>query len=612
MLAAMTMSKMDLRSTREPPASTSVSNGDDNGSSVGDEVFKFHSGLSALIEAATSELSDVLAEEGRQKTDAAISHTEPSKGATHNFVVATEDIGDTINSWEGGIEERIRQKSLLQQSTDASIDPVQTELGVHAEPDPRKQSFPEVLMTLAVDPSYADVITFLPDGKFFAIRSKDFEAMLLRYFNVSTLSEFMDLSNDWGFTRIRLKGGEKDCFNGIEVFRHPQFVKGDWQKCSRIEFGASAFPRIEYGMTSSAPSSPTSYPFPEPSSMPPSSSKPPLHRNENPNHERSDDNDHASNLNKRRLSPGFLARRESESPSASSQKSKIHLMPSESNDAQPDSQLQLHDKLLVPSGTDVESVNLNALQRRKRRESSESDISENHRRLQLNTSSSSSASPPPVHQTSSSSPGSTSPQKADDELRSLALSITAEKLNLGGSSDCNQARTDLNPNFSTGLKGSSRASTPGAASLLVEQAVESATHTIVTDAIETLLRDESHSIRTYLKHEKELSKSSLPGVIPISTQLFAGSSSKNMVKATPPSSQECEEDAAERLSPHKNIETDGSHTKLGKRDVESSDDELIATAPAATRMTPSKEGEDDKERGTEIKQQPQRQPTVES
>jgi hypothetical protein len=55
--------------------------------------------------------------------------------------------------------------------------------------------------------------------------------------------------------------------------------------------------------------------------------------------------------------------------------------------------------------------------------------------------------------------------------------------------------------------------------------VDNATHNIVTDAIETLLFDESHTRATYLKHEKELSTSSLPGVVPISKQLFSPSTS---------------------------------------------------------------------------------------
>ena len=88
-----------------------------------------------------------------------------------------------------------------------------------------------------------------------------------------------------------------------------------------------------------------------------------------------------------------------------------------------------------------------------------------------------------------------------DDFRSMALAITTEKLNL----KCDSER-----------KGDEENSTP-----LIERALESTTHTIVTDAIESLLRDEGHTKETYLKHEKELSRSSLPGIVPLSKQLFS-------------------------------------------------------------------------------------------
>jgi len=56
---------------------------------------------------------------------------------------------------------------------------------------------------------------------------------------------------------------------------------------------------------------------------------------------------------------------------------------------------------------------------------------------------------------------------------------------------------------------------------LVDGGVKTATQNIVTDAIEALLFDESHSRDTFMRHEMELSVSSLPGVVPISKQLFS-------------------------------------------------------------------------------------------
>jgi hypothetical protein len=111
-------------------------------------------------------------------------------------------------------------------------------------------------MTLAMDPGNIDVITFLPDGKFFVIRAKDFsEEIMIHYFAMTTFEDFLDLSHDWGFSRILQ---DLDC-TGIEVFRHPQFIKGEWEKCGNIKVGTSptelrvaALPeraRIEYTLS---------------------------------------------------------------------------------------------------------------------------------------------------------------------------------------------------------------------------------------------------------------------------------------------------------------------------------------------------------------------------
>jgi hypothetical protein len=90
----------------------------------------------------------------------------------------------------------------------------------------------------------------------------------------------------------------------------------------------------------------------------------------------------------------------------------------------------------------------------------------------------------------------------EEDVRGIALSITTEELKMKSDDDQH----------------------------LVETAVNSATHTIVTDAIESLLRDKGHSKKTFLKHEEELSSSSLPGVVPISKQLFSTSYRDVLVK----------------------------------------------------------------------------------
>lgn len=275
------------------------------------------------------------------------------------------------------------------------------------EPDPRKQSFPELLMTLALDPQNIDVIAFLPRGEFFAIRSKDFcEKLLGRYFSVETFLEFLDLSQDWGFTRVL----SNDNCTGIEVFRHPNFAKGDWEMCSRIRFGES-------------PTDARISALPERARLDMIVAE------------------DGGNNSKRRLSPGFLSRRASET-SVSSQKQKVE------------------DKESRP-----------ALARR------DSNSSEMKSFISF-----------------------TNVSRTDD-LRSIALSITTEKLKIS-----NEAKKET--------------------TALVQRAEALTTQTIATEAIETLLRDEGHTKETYLKHEEQLSKSSLPGITSLCTQLFSPKSEK--------------------------------------------------------------------------------------
>eukprot|EP00977_Amphora_coffeiformis_P011503 scaffold2767_cov177-Amphora_coffeaeformis.AAC.77 len=335
------------------------------------------SGLSALIQAATSQFGNL--DEAAEDSHKDNKQSDPYTGVT------TDDAASS----DGGE----RQEETGKHTQTPVIVP---------EPDPMRHTFPELLMTLAVDPRNSDVIAFLPDGKFFALRVKDFsENVMKEFFAVTTFEEFLDLTNDWGFTKLLQDANE----TGIEVFRHPQFVKGDFVKCKGIKFGenpttarVSALPeaaRIEYT------GSEDSY-----------------------------------TVSKRRLSPGFMKRRESESSTT------------------------------IKKRLSAEDTQATA----GRAESENGDIA------------------------------SYANQSRSDDIRSVALALTTEKLHL------HQETKGLT------------ADVPSPS--LIDQAVQSATHTIVTDAIETLLNDEMHTKETYQKHEKELSKSSLPGVVPISKMLF--------------------------------------------------------------------------------------------
>jgi hypothetical protein len=354
-------------------------------------------GLSALIEAATSQLGQV--SNGDSVTSAV---TLPVKHADTETGVTTDDGASS----DGGEK--------LEDTAKHTQTPV-----IVPEPDPLRHTFPELLMTLSVDPKNIDTIAFLPDGKFLAIRVDDFARGLMKeYFPVTTFAGFLELINEWGFTRLN-----KDAIEtGIEIFRHPHFIKGDFMKCRGIKFGENptdarvdALPeaaRIEYTV--------------------------------------SDDSAGSTANVKRRLSPGFIKRRESETSTIMKRRhsSKGHHSSTVCGDAD--------------------------------------------------------------------NPDSTSNLSKDraDEIRSIALALTTEKLNL---------RQETSPSSTSGPRKS-----------LVDQAVKSATHTIVTDAIESLLTDEVHTKQTYLKHEKELSKSSLPGVVPISKVLFEKEKKEQTTTGTMP------------------------------------------------------------------------------
>lgn len=344
----------------------------------------FPSGLSALIEAAASQLRDIDHEVADLPDSSARAVT-----VSHSEETASSD-------------------------GDQRVDAVAHTPTMVPEPDLRRQSLPELLMTLALDPSNADTIAFLPDGKFFAIRAKEFaDDLMIQYFAVPTFDEFLDLIQDWGFSRVL----RDDNCSGIEVFRHPLFIRGNWSKCTHMRFGESptevrlsALPdraKIDYGWSDDSMNSTSAH-------------------------------------TKRRLSPGFLARRESET-SVSSQKQKVEF-----------AELETKSSMI----------------RRNSCESSDGGDSQ--------------------------CPASHFHVSRTDDLRSIALSITTEKLQIN---TIPKTETNQLP--------------------LVQRAVESTTHTIVTDAIETLLRDEVHSKRTFRKHEKVLSRSSLPGVVPLTAQLFS-------------------------------------------------------------------------------------------
>jgi HSF-type DNA-binding len=258
----------------------------------------------------------------------------------------------------------------------------------------QKNTFPGILMTLLLDPGNSDVITFLPDGKYFALRCDTFACKIMReVFNMVEYETFTEELSSWGFARVETKRP------GIEVYRHKLFRKGEWTLCDQMKQHEPGTEQTDVSYKSGYASRSSSMSEDDPT------------RTERSNLE----------ANKRRLSPSasFTANNGSSSKVCT----RVH-----SSDE-------------------------------------ESSFSGDQR------------------------------QKHDRDLRTTALAITTAKLNIRETDDREFP--------------------------LVQQAVVGATHTIVTDAIECLLRDEDHTKQTFEKHASELSKSTLPGLVPIAKQLFS-------------------------------------------------------------------------------------------
>lgn len=478
-----------------------------------------YSGLSALIQAATSQLGHLI-DSDRDQVDDHVSDQSHLTSPTLEGGYASTASSDLD----------LRDASSPKQSETPSIVPEQ------APTCTTTHSFPEELMTLLIDPGNEDVITFLPDGKYFAIRRKEFTENLLHgHFRINTFEEFLELIRGWGFARINcnetVEDGNRNLHNShndskgdnhyihgndntattastnnsaraaIHVFRHPHFKKDQPIDTHKIKFGTKGRDKsYAHQRASDAAASILSMSLESAARVVPQGSSTPRVIESS----MSDDSPSSFLNSKRRLSPSHLERNSADR----------------------------HD----PKGQRV--VVGDQYQR-----SSSSNSTEHHVAppifTGISSSNDSSDLPPPVAR-----------RRSSIELRGKAMAITTSKLNLqsgegpaeddddDNSDGCDETPKANRTNGGTATAASATSSSYTSAihniqrtprkherklstASLVDGAVEAATHTIVTDAIETLLFDESHTRETYLKHEKELSVSSLPGVVPISKQLFA-------------------------------------------------------------------------------------------
>jgi hypothetical protein len=410
-----------------------------------------HSGLSALIQAASCLLRDVGEASSHQV------NLPDANSAGDGTTGYTSSSGDGVDHRE--------------------LPPVLTPPMVHESDELRERnsrikqqsSFPDTLMTLLLDQRYNDILTFLPDGKFFAIRAKEFaQDLMQKNFQVATFDEFLELIDGWGFSRINHRQPTFDDIDvhsnpsiinnsgsGIHVFRHPRFEKSDLPSdlANELALGHSA--------RSTVPD------------------RAPLDSIATSNYSSDGDTSGSSTATKRRLSPSHL---KDSDDLCGPQKHRLSI-----SSVEPFSQPPF-----IPQPDQTHLDTSTVISQSRSHDSAEVPHSATRRRSSVS-------------------------RRGSDAVRSLALAITTEKLNLSCEEEYEAMM--MTPGDSRRTDAFATASTKA----LVDGAVERATHTIVTDAIETLLRDESHSRETYLKHEKELSQSALPGVIPISKQLFSPS-----------------------------------------------------------------------------------------
>ena len=408
-----------------------------------------HSGLSALIEAATTQLgNDYQARRGEAGADyGSFGHDHPSS--------------------DGGLPRAGGGMPLTSPDTTPPL-------------GPEKHTFPEVLMALASHPDNEDVLTFLPDGKFFAIRTEEFSSptssslMHTHFPEAECFEDFVSLLiQGWGFARIICEDGIQQVpqtFNSIEVFCHPLFRKGDVKALRSMK--PSTSPEVEGHQKD------------EKATATPQQAATDIQTQSGPPGIEQTISEDSTSATKRQLSPGHVRRMSTESQKQKlvEDLSLLNEVPTSTAGSEPPfpppaASVVTHSKS-HDSATDNESHTLPTQ-------------SGSHRMSVTST----------------------------DSIRSQALAITTEKLSLRGPDDDEE---DGPPSEVLPTKHS-----------LVDGAVEKATKSIVTDAIESLLRDEEHTRSTFLKHEEELSKATLPGVVPLSKQLFSISAGADSTEDVP-------------------------------------------------------------------------------
>mmetsp|Transcript_52437 Transcript_52437/g.126951 ORF Transcript_52437/g.126951 Transcript_52437/m.126951 type:complete len:653 (+) Transcript_52437:351-2309(+) len=430
----------------------------------------------------------------------------------------------------------------------------------------RPLAFPEQLMKLLMDTeNNRDIATFLPDGKYFALRRKEFsERYLYVTFHLTTYEEFLELMRGWGFVRVNTNHAAEEeeeeasktagspmssgstsakadavaaapnsksvasavqasSKAAIQVFKYPQhqhFKKGNQVDMEKIRFHLGKGHKSSSQQNHDAASAAASQLLkagasPEMTAAVPTRAVMQITSSMSDDSAMSNLDGSVASNTKRRLSPSH-ANRDSEDTLQKQRMVSDHL----------------HHQLPVSSVTGEGGGSSAPSLPRETFDQPVQSARMARRRSSL-------------------------------ELRSMASEITTSQLNVLSNEQGEDAEDDgpiangattvkkVTPSAQPSSQSQNRPSVPSnvqngerrkserrnSSASLVDGAVEAATHTIVTDAIETLLFDEVHTRQTYKKHEKELSVSSLPGVVPISKQLFSRRSPAGSTSGDTPGSE---------------------------------------------------------------------------
>jgi len=423
-----------------------------------------YSGLSALIQAATSQLGDLAEAAEATSTNSPEGSppflSNPTTPTLEGSQLYLDGTSSSLSSWHGN-------------GAGATVAATVTPVLSSVVEGSAKLLFPEVLMHLLSNPANEDIVTFLPDGKYFAIRRLEFtKELLCQNFQTSIFEDFLKEARGWGF--IRVNGSNTDVTN-----------------CST---------------TSTSTSSCTT-------------------SNTNNGDCNESTNGCGSEISKDEIfvfrhthfeqnQPVNIGKMRRQAAMRISQEHNAHTTTTTTTTETNNSSSSSSKRQLPPS-TDSE------------------DFDDYRQRLRIDS------RRLPVDGDSFLLPGSAAcdqplqlRRRSSLELRGVAEAITASKLQLNSSSMeivKDESPTQDSPILSdTDLMPPKLERRQSTASSLVDGGVETATQNIVTDAIEALLFDENHTRETYNRHEKELSISSLPGVVPISKQLFSANDSSDM------------------------------------------------------------------------------------